>query len=61
MNKRENIMRAFRKHFCFGFWLSATLAASSFAQKALTWQEVRDKFEKANPTLLAGQVGVEES
>jgi cobalt-zinc-cadmium efflux system outer membrane protein len=31
------------------------------AQKALTWQEVRDKFEAANPTLRAGQIGIDES
>ena len=36
-------------------------AGSGFAQKALTWQEVRDKFETANPTLRAGQIGVDES
>src|ERR1700742_4977463 len=30
-------------------------------QKALTWQEVRDKFEAANPTLRAGQIGIDES
>jgi cobalt-zinc-cadmium efflux system outer membrane protein len=33
----------------------------SFAQKALTWQEVRDKFEAANPSLRAGQIGIDES
>ena len=37
------------------------LAGSGFAQKALTWQEVRDKFEAANPSLRAGQIGIEES
>ena len=31
------------------------------AQKAFTWQEIRDKFEAANPTLRAGQLGVDES
>ena len=33
----------------------------AFCQKALTWQEVRDKFEAANPALLAARIGVEES
>jgi cobalt-zinc-cadmium efflux system outer membrane protein len=37
------------------------LAESGFAQRALTWQEVRDKFESANPSLRAGQIGVDES
>jgi cobalt-zinc-cadmium efflux system outer membrane protein len=37
------------------------LSASTFAQQALTWQEVRAKFESANPSLRAGPIGVEES
>jgi outer membrane protein, heavy metal efflux system len=44
-----------------GWLLIAFLAGSAPAQKALTWQEVRDKFEAANPTLRAGQIGVDES
>ena len=40
--------------------LAALSAHSASAQKALTWQEVRDKFEAANPSLLAGQIGVQE-
>jgi outer membrane protein, heavy metal efflux system len=39
----------------------STIAGSAFAQKALTWQEVRDRFEAANPTLKAGQIGIDES
>ena len=31
------------------------------AQTALTWQEVRSKFEAANPTLQAGLIGIDES
>jgi len=54
-------MRALMKTTCFALLLAAGLAESSFAQKALTWQEVRDKFEVANPTLLAGQIGIDES
>jgi cobalt-zinc-cadmium efflux system outer membrane protein len=45
---------------CFVLCTAAALAASSYAQKALTWQEVRAKFEAANPTLQAGQIGVDE-
>jgi cobalt-zinc-cadmium efflux system outer membrane protein len=41
--------------------LAGVAAGSGFAQKALTWQEVRDKFESANPTLRAGQIGIDES
>ena len=54
-------MRVLGKRLCFGFLLSLFLVASSFAQKKLTWQEVRDRFEKSNPTLLAGQIGIDES
>jgi cobalt-zinc-cadmium efflux system outer membrane protein len=54
-------MRALIKTTCFALLLAAGMAESSFAQKALTWQELRDKFEAANPTLQAGAIGVDES
>jgi cobalt-zinc-cadmium efflux system outer membrane protein len=44
-----------------GLFLAAILAGNSFAQEALTWQEVRDRFEGANPTLRAGEIGIDES
>ncbi len=31
------------------------------AQNALTWQQIREKFEASNPVLRAGEIGVEES
>jgi outer membrane protein, heavy metal efflux system len=39
----------------------AGFAATACAQKSLTWQEVRAEFQLANPTLQAGQIGIEES
>jgi len=33
----------------------------ALAQKALTWQQVRDRFETTNPTLRAARVGVDEA
>jgi cobalt-zinc-cadmium efflux system outer membrane protein len=54
-------MKCFLIRLCVGLFVTALLAESSFAQRALTWQEVRDKFEAANPTLRAGQIGVDES
>jgi outer membrane protein, heavy metal efflux system len=54
-------MRVVMKTTCFALLLAAGLAESCFAQKALTWQEVRDKFEAANPTLRAGQISIDES
>ena len=46
---------------CLGLTLIAISASSGLAQKALTWQEVRDRFERANPALQAGQIGIDES
>jgi cobalt-zinc-cadmium efflux system outer membrane protein len=54
-------MRRVVRGMCLGLLLIAVSAGSGFAQKALTWQEVRDKFEAANPTLQAGQIGIDES
>jgi cobalt-zinc-cadmium efflux system outer membrane protein len=54
-------MKHFRSRLCVGLFAAVVLAESSFAQRALTWQEVREKFEMANPTLRAGQIGVDES
>jgi cobalt-zinc-cadmium efflux system outer membrane protein len=54
-------MRAYSQHLCFALFLAGILGQCVHAQRALTWQEVRDRFESANPTLRAGQIGIEES
>jgi outer membrane protein, heavy metal efflux system len=54
-------MRQFVQRLCGGLFLAAILAGSSLAQRALTWQEVRDRFEAANPSLQAGRIGIDES
>ena len=54
-------MKRLLSRLWFGLFLVAVSAQSSWAQKALTWQEIRDKFESANPTLRAGQIGIDES
>src|SRR5271166_2801244 len=46
---------------CFLLFLATALLGRACAQNALSWQEVRAKFEAANPTLRAGQIGVDES
>ncbi len=46
---------------CWGIFVAGALAHAGFAQQALTWPEVRAKFEAANPTLRAGQIGIDES
>src|ERR1017187_1936183 len=33
----------------------------AFAQQPLTWQQVKDRFEATNPTLLAGRIGIDEA
>ena len=55
-------MNRLSKHLLFLPLIAALMAPCVFAQqKALTWQEVLDKFEAANPTLHAGQIGIDES
>jgi len=54
-------MQRFIQRLCRGIVLSAIFTGITFAQKALTWQEIRARFEAANPSLRAGQIGVEES
>ena len=51
----------FLKRLFGGVLMAAALARGGFAQKALTWQEVRDQFEAANPILQAGEIGIDES
>lgn len=54
-------MKRFLSCLCVGLFAAAVFAESGFAQKPLSWQEVRDRFEAANPTLRAGQIGIDES
>ena len=54
-------MKGLSRRLGFGLFLAAVSARSAWAQKAMTWQEIRDKFEAANPSLRAGQIGVDES
>jgi cobalt-zinc-cadmium efflux system outer membrane protein len=60
-SKREGNMRVAMRIACVLAVLAAGLAESCWAQKALTWEEIRGRFEAANPTLRAGQIGVDES
>src|SRR5271168_3606442 len=41
--------------------LAALLPGSAAAQTTLTWQQIKDKFEAANPTLKAAQSSIDES
>ena len=44
-----------------GLYLVSLLATQSAAQTPLTWSEVSAKFRATNPTLQAGQIGIDES
>ena len=54
-------MRRLLKRLCTVPVATLILAGSSCAQRVLTWQEIRERFEAANPILRAGQIGVDES
>ncbi len=54
-------MRRFLQRLSVALITTLVLATSGLAQKSLTWQEILDKFEAANPTLRAGQIGIDES
>ncbi len=44
-----------------GFVVVGCLSTESFAQQALTWQQVRARFLAANPSLQAARIGIEEA
>ncbi len=47
---------------CLALALGCAFCSSfSFAQQAFTWQQIREKFDATNPTLRAGQLGIEQS
>ncbi|HUO31365.1 MAG TPA: TolC family protein [Bryobacteraceae bacterium] len=47
--------------FVFAGWISNAVFGQPAVQKTLTWQQAREEFEKANPTLLAARLGIDES
>jgi cobalt-zinc-cadmium efflux system outer membrane protein len=57
---RREMIRAHLRQV--GFVLTAgMLPAAAFAQTALTWQQIAQKFEATNPTLKASQLNIDES
>jgi outer membrane protein, heavy metal efflux system len=54
-------MKRYSRGVCLGFLFLTGLAGRAQAQKALTWAEVRARFESDNPTLLADKVSIDES
>jgi cobalt-zinc-cadmium efflux system outer membrane protein len=53
-------MRLVRRS-CIACALISLIASCAGAQTTLTWSEVRDRFHTTNPTIQAGQIGVDES
>ncbi len=51
----------FLKRLCLAIPLITALAGTVVPQQVLTWQQVKVKFESANPSLRAGQIGIAES
>ena len=54
-------MQRFIRRLGCGMLFGSILAGNTFAHQALTWQEIRARFEAANPSRRAGQIGIEES
>ncbi|HXC48468.1 MAG TPA: TolC family protein [Candidatus Sulfotelmatobacter sp.] len=54
-------MQQIIRRVCLAAMLAAGFTSSAAAQKALTWDEVRARFEANNPTLLADKVSIDES
>jgi len=54
-------MRHSVRRLWIGFLFTGCVTEVALAQKTMTWQEVRDEFERSNPTLRAAQIGIDES
>ncbi len=54
-------MRRSMRYLSVGLLAGACLCPAAFAQTALTWQQVKDKFAANNPNLRAGQLNIQES
>jgi cobalt-zinc-cadmium efflux system outer membrane protein len=58
--RTEQAMSKFHKCRLAALWVVAAAFCAS-AQQTLTWQQVRQRFEQNNPTLLAGKLNIDES
>lgn len=54
-------MQSLKWRLCTSILLAGWAAARLSAQSSFTWQEIRSKFEAANPNLRAGKIGIDES
>jgi outer membrane protein, heavy metal efflux system len=58
---REHTRWSLPPRACRAILLAGLLPAAATAQTSLTWQEIKTKFEAANPTLRAAQLSIDES
>jgi cobalt-zinc-cadmium efflux system outer membrane protein len=54
-------MRQSIRYLSIGLFVGACLCPAGFAQTAMTWEQVKAKFEADNPNLRAGQLNIQES
>ena len=57
MKTRQRVCR----HWVLFFLAGAGFTRAAWPQTAYTWQQIKDKFEAANPTLKAARLGIDES
>ena len=50
-----------RRRTCGAILIAGLLPTAALAQTAFTWQQIKDKFEAANPTLKSAQLNIDES
>src|SRR5580658_7643121 len=51
-----------RRVFCvMGVFMAVGLACDAQTPRAFTWAELRSRLQTANPNLIAGQIGIDES
>ena len=57
----QGFMKRFLSRLSVAIPLIAGLAGTALCQQVLTWQQVKDRFAAANPSLQAGQIAIDES
>ena len=58
---RRTLARLLLRHIRNASLIVGLMQTTALSQTAYTWQEIKSRFEAANPTLKAGQLNIEES
>src|SRR5690349_14640700 len=58
---KPRILRAFLRGTGIAAMFGGLLPNAAFSQAALTWQQIKDRFETVNPMLMASQLNIDES